>query len=116
MTEIDVSECKHLKKDDKKKPICKSGGCLRVYRSCLCEENIDCDYRQLKRLEFENKLLRADYEASEDENEKLKEALEEIKNICKPVLKANTIEKLEGKHLTGKYNLAKEIMEVLKDE
>lgn len=48
---IDVSECKHYRKDDKKKPICKSGGCLRVYRSCFCNENIDYDYRKLKRLE-----------------------------------------------------------------
>lgn len=91
MAEIDVSGCEHFIKYDKKKPICRSGGCQRVYKSCLCAENIDCHYRQLKRLEFENKLLKADYEASEAENAKLKEKLEKIEEI---------INKLPKEHIT----------------
>lgn len=76
----------------------------------LKEENFKLGQIDIKKVILvENRQL-------EEENAKLKETLEEIRNICRPLLKVNNIEKLEGKHLTGKYNLAKEIMEVLKDE
>ena len=55
---VDVAGCRHFKDDGIKKPICRSGGCVAVYRSCLCEDNADCDYKQLKRLEQENKELK----------------------------------------------------------
>lgn len=111
MTEIDVSGCKFYYDT-----YCNDGNYL--YGACA---ERDCYYKQLKRLELENAKLKElletrCYNEVEFENKKLKETLEEIKNICKPVLKVNTIERLEGKHLKGKYNLAKEIMEVLKNE
>ncbi len=55
---VNVAGCRHLKNDGIKKPICRSGGCIGVYNSCLCEDNRDCDYKQLKRLEQENKELK----------------------------------------------------------
>lgn len=45
-----------------------------------CKDNPNCYYKQLKRLEFENKLLKADYEASEQENKKLKYYLNKIRD------------------------------------
>lgn len=47
---------------------------------CSCNEIDDCYYKQLKRLEFENKLIKADYEASEQENARLKEEIELFRN------------------------------------
>lgn len=38
----------------------------------FCKHNPDCHYKQLKRLEFELKITKADYEASEQENKELK--------------------------------------------
>lgn len=55
--DVKVNECRHFKYDGIKKPICRSGGCVAVYHSCLCEDNKDCDYKQLKLLERENKDL-----------------------------------------------------------
>ena len=81
--------------------------------SCICRKSIDtpynfckhnpnCHYKQLKRLEFELKVTKADYEASEQENARLKEndceqckhldlyikykqTLQEIKEIAEPI-------------------------------
>ena len=51
--------------------------CASPERECSdnCYCNKQCYYKQLKRLEFENKLLKADYEASEQENARLKEEI-----------------------------------------
>ena len=38
----------------------------------FCEDDDNCVYKQLKRLEFELKVTKADYEASEQENAELK--------------------------------------------
>lgn len=48
--------------------------------NCFCDgiRNKDCYFKELKRLEFELKITKADYEASEQENKELKSALEEI--------------------------------------
>ena len=46
---VDVSGCRHLKNDGIKKPICRGGGCTAIYKSCLCVNNTDCDYKQLAR-------------------------------------------------------------------
>ena len=51
---VNVAGCEHFKYDEIKKPICKSGGCTRVYKSCLCAGNADCDYKQLQQLKAEN--------------------------------------------------------------
>lgn len=111
---IDVSECKHLKYDGIKKPICRSGGCTSVYKNCLCIENKDCDYKQLKRLQAENEKLKqvandsiieqekliAKVNELQAENERLKEendnyaiqlgvlaqALQEIRDIAKETI------------------------------
>lgn len=71
---VDVSGCKYIN-------CCcyENGKCLwtkRYYENNIvpdCEKVKDCYYKRMKRLEFENKLLKADYEASEAENAKLKE-------------------------------------------
>lgn len=108
---VDVTGCRHLKNDGIKKPICRSGGCIGVYNSCLCEDNTDCDYKQLMRLEQENKdfeilakslykrieelekenealafrerLYKADYEASEQENKELRCEVEQLRQQLK---------------------------------
>lgn len=69
---VDVSECEYLEKSI---PIDCS------IANCFCYENKNCYYKQLKRLEFENKLLKADYEASEAENVKLKEKTKLLEKI-----------------------------------
>ena len=57
--------------------------------SCICRKSIDtpynfckhnpnCHYKQLKRLEFELKVTKADYEASEQENKKQKEYIKDL--------------------------------------
>lgn len=51
---VNVAGCKHLKYDGIKKPICRSGGWVSVYQSCLCSGNTECDYKQLQRLRQEN--------------------------------------------------------------
>lgn len=65
---IDVSECKFYNNYE-----------CNAYRHEYCEPedntkdmckwHDDCYYKQLKRLEFELKVTKADYEASEQENE-----------------------------------------------
>lgn len=86
---VDVSGCKHLKYDDIKKPICKSGGCTGVYKSCLCEDNLDCYYKQLKRTQKEiekysaiNEQETKDYAELKKENEQLKEENKHYKQIA----------------------------------
>lgn len=58
---------------------------------CTIEDDAEreCPYKQLKRLEFELKVTKADYEASEQENKQLKERcsiyldlIEDISSIC----------------------------------
>lgn len=68
MTEIDVSECEGYK--DKH---CRYETSIMFTEGNLCSKFPNCYYKQMKRLEFENKLLKADYEASEAENARLKE-------------------------------------------
>lgn len=48
---VDVSACKGLKykSDGIKKPICLGGGIRGIYRSCLCENNQNCYFKQLAR-------------------------------------------------------------------
>ena len=41
--------------------------------ACNCINNAVCYFKELKRLEFELKVTKADYEASEQENKELKE-------------------------------------------
>ena len=90
MSEIDVSKCKHYRYDGIKKPLCRSGGCTGVYKSCLCVENTDCDYRQLQQLKAENEELRNLHinlvgvkECEIKEISKYKTALDEIEEIAK---------------------------------
>lgn len=77
---VDVSGCKYFQIEANtiypKAHYCGS----TFYR--FCEDGDNCIYKQLKRLEFENKLLKADYEASEEENKKLKNTLELIKEYA----------------------------------
>lgn len=46
---VDVSTCKGLayNPDGIKKPICLGGGIRGIYRSCLCEKNQNCYFKQL---------------------------------------------------------------------
>ena len=77
---VDVSECGFLDNHCKTKLLlCEE--CNSDFAAMECKDYHDCYYKQLKRLEFENKLLKADYEASEEENKKLKQALERIKEV-----------------------------------
>lgn len=97
---VDVSGCRFFIKEYIEDGYTEDDGCVYIKNACgingtECCIVAGCYYKQLKGL---------------------KKTLEDIKNICKPILKVDNIEILEGKHLTGKYNLAKEIMEVLKNE
>ena len=65
-SEIDVSKCKHYKYDGIKKPLCRSGGCTGVYKSCLCVENTDCYYKQLQQLKAENEELKKQLQEESD--------------------------------------------------
>ena len=68
---VDVSDCKYFQiAANTIYP--KAHYCGSTFNR-FCEDDENCVYKQLKRLEFENKLLKADYEASEEENKKLKE-------------------------------------------
>ena len=87
---VDVGGCRHLKCDGIKTLICRSGGCMDVYKSCLCVKNTDCDYKQLARktqeLEQYKKSKQASYESMQREwneatleNRKLNLECEELK-------------------------------------
>ena len=49
-------------------------------RNTFCANEPNCYYKQLKRLEFELKVTKADYEASEQENAELKAENEKLKH------------------------------------
>ena len=103
---INVAGCRHLKNNGIKNPICWSGGCISAYNSCLCKDNIDCDYKQLIRLEHENKVnlsrakdLNTELQRLTDENFNLKQALEEIKNKAEHCLKQDVCSLCEYKEI-----------------
>lgn len=95
---VDVSTCKGLKykPDGIKKPICLGGGIRGIYRSCLCEKNQNCHFKQLARKTQECEELKEELNGSEkwrvkaeSLNEKLSiekyrylKALEEIREIA----------------------------------
>lgn len=53
INDIDVSGCVAFKYDGIKKPLCRAGGITSVYKSCLCADNPNCYYKQLKAKERE---------------------------------------------------------------
>ena len=57
----------------------------------VIKTNLDFLIKECNRLEFENKLLKADYEASEAENVKLKSCLQEIKENVEADICSNCI-------------------------
>lgn len=63
---LDVSGCVAFKYDGIKKPLCRAGGITSVYKSCICADNSNCYYKQLK--------------AKEQECERLKWYLKEIRD------------------------------------
>ena len=77
---VDVSGCRHLKNDGIKKPICRSGGCTAIYKSCLCADNTDCDYKQLARKTKECEALKSE---SFTMDSLITEQEEEIKELKK---------------------------------
>ena len=72
---VDVSGCVALKDDGIKKPLCRAGGITSVYKSCLCADNPNCYYKQLKRKEQECEEIRnklnSNIERMNEQNEKL---------------------------------------------
>ena len=110
---VNVAECKNLKYDKIKKPICRpicrNGGFAGTYKSCLCKDNSDCYFKQLKRLEQKyNEVLKlakdnADsneycIQELEKENEDLKEINEKNKLKTYTLFKNinNTLEGIEA--------------------
>lgn len=95
MTEIDVSVCEGYK--DKH---CRYNTSIMFTEGNLCSNFPDCHYRQLKRLE--------------QENEKLKEGLEEIKEVFKKYdsEEEGTVAEL----LHDVFEAYGRVCEVLKDE
>ena len=79
-----VAECEHLLSDGKRKPICKSGGSCRVYKSCLCVDNSDCHFKQLQRAKAENEKLKIrniELEAYFKVNEDFQKAWQELNSM-----------------------------------
>lgn len=103
---VNVSGCRHLKNDGIKKPICRSGGCIAIYKSCLCAKNTDCDYKQLARKTQECEELKKQHENDKglitstgkmnyqllQEYDKLKNCLTEIKEIAEIEIECKTYE------------------------
>jgi hypothetical protein len=98
--DVDVSECEYMLNNKiKGKQHCPAKAMPYAKEtSCICRKSIDtpynfckhnpnCHYKQLKRKEFELKILKADYEASEQENKELKSALEEIRELAEKSIK-----------------------------
>ena len=79
---VDVSGCRHLKNDGIKKPICRGGGCIGIYKSCLCANNTDCDFKQLARKTQECEQIKEKYEALKLENQEGYEIVAELKHEC----------------------------------
>lgn len=85
---VDVAGCRHYDKTLKHEHV------FNCYENCdlpIYCKNKNCYYKQLKRLEFELKVTKADYEASEQENAELKAENETLKE---------EITELEEKFLT----------------
>lgn len=85
---VDVSSCEGLKykHDGIKKPICTGGGIKSMYRSCLCEGNSNCYFKQLARKTQECEALKAYAQRQENQREeyykeylKLSQECEELK-------------------------------------
>ena len=85
---VDVSGCLAFKYDGIiKKPICRSGGLKSAYNSCLCAENIDCDYKQLKRKEQECEALKFFLKQKIEEHNKLAVNYDACVNMANTKLK-----------------------------
>ena len=124
MAKIDVRECEYY---GETLNLCTSS-CANTYYY-KCEKNPNCYYKQLKRLEQENQELGKIIECKngtiaslvqirdelKQENKKLKEALEEIKNIIDNDFTKRYME-LSFNEYDAILEQIEKICEVLKDE
>lgn len=96
---VDVAGCYYMYDNEDLNYMCQNG-----VGTCICRENKDCYYKQLKRLEFELEVTKADYEASEQENKELKAKIFELKECLKCFQTPEAIKALTF-YKTGEFDL-----------
>ena len=123
---IDVRGCVAFKYDGIKKPLCRAGGITSVYKSCLCADNSNCYYKQLKRKEQEGEELKSEIKHYQqiaqyhgnlsvkytNKSAKYKQALAKIKEIAEENIRIAELEGLNGVYRRG---LAKQILQKISE-
>ena len=86
---VDVSTCKGLKyePDGIKKPICLGGGIKGIYRSCLCEKNQNCHFKQLARKTQELYFARNEVHSKAEYIREQRDIIDKLKQECEELNK-----------------------------